>query len=69
MRQRLLEARGRNAGALFGVLPAPLVADMRSSLDVIGSQAEDTLFSGVEALKELFGKGKPEERVQLPPGP
>ncbi|KAF4756071.1 hypothetical protein FOZ62_025242 [Perkinsus olseni] len=69
MRQRLLEARGRNAGALFGVLPAPLVADMRSSLDAIGNQAEDTLFSGVEALKELFGKGRPEERVQLPPGP
>ncbi|KAF4666703.1 hypothetical protein FOZ61_009387 [Perkinsus olseni] len=69
MRQRLLEARDRDSGALFGVLPAPLVADMRSSLDVIGNQAEETLFSGVEALKELFGKGKLEERVQLPPGP
>ncbi|KAF4737451.1 hypothetical protein FOZ62_003063, partial [Perkinsus olseni] len=69
MRQRLLEARDRNAGAVFGVLPAPLVADMRFSLHVIGNQAEETLFSGVEALKELFGKGKLEERVQLPPGP
>ncbi|KAF4674183.1 hypothetical protein FOL47_009589 [Perkinsus chesapeaki] len=69
MRRRLLGVRRSNPGSLLGVLPAPAVADMRSSLDAFGHQVEEQLANSIEALKELFGQATTGEHVQLPPGP